>query len=407
MHLISKLLEAKISFRSPYSIRFWSLLSLFLALFACDTQISSTKSEKDRPALIDEGFYGQNTSLDEKQVDSSNGNGVTEQLLSDQTANSKANTDSELSNHSKVIIDNKNEELIANIGFSEAQEKAPIGASEQASSFTCTNASKSTELSGTSICKRISNRLASVSMKSCQSAKLKPSKCESVNQFPILFTEFLPLKQRKPLGRILVVGGTHGDELTSVSIIFRWIAKLNKFHSGLFHWRLAPMLNPDGVLKREASRTNHNGVDLNRNMPSNDWEENAIKYWTDKSGKNKRRYPGPKAASEPETRWLIDQINTFKPDAIISVHAPYGVVDYDALILNTAPKSLGKLALNLLGTYPGSLGNYAGINLDIPVITLELPHAWVMPSERESTKIWEDIVGWLRKNINNQELAEN
>ena len=159
-------------------------------------------------------------------------------------------------------------------------------------------------------------------------------------------------------------------------------------------------MNPDAVLKSAATRTNHRGVDLNRNMPSDDWDEKALTYWHEKSNDDKRKYPGPKPASEPETQWLIDEINHFKPDAIISVHAPYGVVDFDSLLLNTAPKSLGKLHLNLLGTYPGSLGNYAGINRNIPVITLELPHSWEMPSIGESNEIWEDIVQWLKKNVN-------
>jgi protein MpaA len=228
-------------------------------------------------------------------------------------------------------------------------------------------------------------------MQVCRAAKLSYSNCNSVNGFPILVREFPPLPNREPQGRILVVGGTHGDELTSISVTFRWIEKLNQYHSGLFHWHVVPMMNPDGVLKKAASRTNQNGVDLNRNMPSEDWHE--------KKDENPRRYPGERPASEPEVQWMIDEINTFDPDAIISVHAPYGVIDFDALLLNTAPKSLGRLRLNLLGTYPGSLGNYAGINRNIPVITLELPHAWVMPSEAETTKIWEDIVGWLRKNI--------
>lgn len=248
-------------------------------------------------------------------------------------------------------------------------------------------------------CKQISDRLASVSPQACQAAQLEKTQCESVSGFPILSREFPPVEDRQPQGRILIIGGTHGDELTSVSVVFRWISKLNKYHSGLFHWRIIPMMNPDGVLKKAATRTNENGVDLNRNLPSDDWRETALQYWVDKQSKNPRRYPGEAAASEPETQWLIDEINAFKPDAIISVHAPYGVVDFDALLLNTAPKSLGKLSLNLLGTYPGSLGNYAGINRDIPVITLELPHSWVMPSEAETTKIWEDIVSWTRKNI--------
>ena len=256
-----------------------------------------------------------------------------------------------------------------------------------------------TGMSPVEACDQIASRLASVSENSCNTAALQPSQCMSVNGFPIFVREFAPLSERQPQGRILVIGGMHGDELTSVSVTFRWIEKLNKYHSGLFHWHIVPMMNPDGVLKRGATRTNQNGVDLNRNMPSDDWDENALKYWEQKTGENPRRFPGEKPASEPETQWLVDEINDFKPDAIISVHAPYGVVDFDALLLNTAPRSLGKLHLNLLGTYPGSLGNYAGINRNIPVITLELPHAWEMPSEAESTKIWEDIVSWLRKNI--------
>ena len=276
------------------------------------------------------------------------------------------------------------------------------------SSTYCINSPKEpvSEITIEKACKAISKRLASVDYESCFAADLKHSKCSSVAGFPILFSEFPPLESRTPKGRILVIGGTHGDELTSVSISFKWIEKLNKYHSGLFHWHVVPMMNPDGVLNRSATRTNNNGVDLNRNMPSDDWEANALRYWEEKQDKNPRRYPGEHAASEPETQWLIDEINSFKPDAIISVHAPYGVVDFDALVLNTAPKSLGKLHLNLLGTYPGSLGNYAGINRNIPVITLELPHAWDMPSEKETTKIWEDIVSWLRKNIGPEELAK-
>jgi len=224
--------------------------------------------------------------------------------------------------------------------------------------------------------------------------------CESVKGFPIVTTSFLPVDDKTPQGKILIIGGTHADELTSVSTVFKWIEKLNKFHSGLFHWHIAPIMNPDGLFQRSASRTNHNGVDLNRNMPTDDWHSNAILYWETKGGKNPRKYPGKNPSSEPETQWLIDEINNFQPDAIISVHAPYGIVDFDSLLLKNAPKSLGKLHLNLLGTYPGSLGNYAGINRNIPVITVELPHAWEMPSDKEISKIWEDIVGWLKTNIN-------
>lgn len=274
---------------------------------------------------------------------------------------------------------------------------------DSAEPFCLTDIANTEAFDNTDACERISKRLASVSFKGCSTANLLPTGCESVNGFPILLSEFGPVVDRQPQGKVLLIGGTHGDELTSVSVTFRWIQKLKQHHTGLFHWHVVPMMNPDGVLKREASRTNINGVDLNRNMPSNDWMATALKYWEGRGRKDPRKYPGQAAASEPETQWLIDEINRFKPDAIIAVHAPYGVVDFDSLALKAAPKSLGKLHLNLLGTYPGSLGNYAGINRNIPVITLELPHSWEMPSETETTKIWEDIVRWLKKNVNNPE----
>jgi protein MpaA len=300
----------------------------------------------------------------------------------------------------QLSVRSESTKLIEDLGFSGTQDSP--GEVIQKKAYCLTHASLEQTVDIAQSCESIANRLASVSSKACNAAKLESSGCQSVGGFPILTSKFPPLEGRQAQGRILVLGGTHGDELTSVSVVFRWIAKLNKFHSGLFHWHITPMMNPDGVLNRAASRTNKNGVDLNRNMPSDDWQTKALSYWQNRGGKDPRKYPGESAASEPETQWLIDEINAFQPDAIISVHAPYGVVDFDSLLLNTAPKSLGKLHLNLLGTYPGSLGNYAGINRNIPVITLELPHAWEMPSEIESTRIWEDIVSWLRDNIDNR-----
>jgi hypothetical protein len=82
---------------------------------------------------------------------------------------------------------------------------------------------------------------------------------------------------------------------------------------------------------------------------------------------------------------------------IVAVHAPHGVVDYDGP--RDGPYKLGLLYLNLLGTYPGSLGNYAGVQRRIPVVTVELPYAGVMPKSGEIADIWRDLVQWLGRNI--------
>jgi len=397
-----------------FAARFIFIIALVSTISACSEQkqqASDSQNSNDQAfseqanndaanRLLGDGFYQEQT------ADERDNNADTP---SDSEAISEPLTGRVDSQSANDVVAADNKALIEDLGFLEAQQDQDTDSDETSPAMFCLDndaKAKQNEESLKDACQQISNRLASVNYAACESAKLKPTGCSSVNGFPILMSEFAPLKTRKPQGRILIVGGTHGDELTSVSMTIRWIEKLNRHHSGLFHWHMVPMMNPDGVLKRGATRTNDNGVDLNRNMPSDDWERNAIKYWVEKGGKDPRKYPGKAASSEPETQWLIDEINSFKPDAIISIHAPYGVVDFDSLLLNAAPKNLGKLHLNLLGTYPGSLGNYAGINLNIPVITLELPHAWEMPSEKESTKIWEDIVSWLKKNVRN-EVAQN
>jgi protein MpaA len=250
-------------------------------------------------------------------------------------------------------------------------------------------------------CTRIGNKLGSVSIKDCLDIGLHVTDGESVKGAAILIKEYPPLKKKEPLGKVLLIGGIHGDEYSSVSIIFKWLATLNKHHSGLFHWLVIPLLNPDGLLRKESQRINENNVDLNRNFPINDWKNTAIKYWIEETGKNPRYYPGPEALSEPESNWLLGHINVFRPDVIVSVHAPHGIIDHDGPRI--APSKLGTLYLDYLGTYPGSLGNYAGVQYQIPVITIELPYAGIMPTKDEINSIWRDLVKWLRKNIIEEE----
>ena len=258
----------------------------------------------------------------------------------------------------------------------------------------------SAQMSVADVCKKTSKKLASVSYKEC-SIGLELAGAESVLGIPILIKEYPPLPPRKPQARVLVVGGIHGDEYSSVSVVYKWLSKLERYHSGLFHWKVVPLLNPDGLLRKKSQRMNANGVDLNRNFPTRDWHKQSEHYWVKRTRRNPRRYPGKDPLSEPETRWLYNLVNEFKPDVIVAVHAPYGVLDFDGP--PRPPKRLGQLYLNLLGAYPGSLGNYAGVEQKIPVITIELKHAGIMPSRKEISHIWVDMVRWLKKNTPRKE----
>jgi len=250
-------------------------------------------------------------------------------------------------------------------------------------------------------CQRIGSKLGSVSIAHCLAHQLHDTGARSVNGQAILLKEYPPLLNiRKPIGRVLLIGGTHGDEYAAVSIVFKWMSILDAHHSGLFHWHVAPLMNPDGLLQKHSARLNAHGVDLNRNMPTPNWHNETKLYWA-KTHHDPRRYPGTNPLSEPESQWLYDEIKKFKPDAIVSVHAPYGVLDFDGPPIG--PQKLGRLHLRLIGVYPGSLGNSAGIQHKIPVVTVELPYAGIMPSKQQTTKMWIDLIHWLRFNIPKKE----
>lgn len=247
-------------------------------------------------------------------------------------------------------------------------------------------------------CGLIGKRLKSVSADECVNAGLRASPTPTVAGQPMLWRDYAPRGgSRANQQRILLIGGTHGDEFSSVSIVFQWMQRLAEDRFQPFHWRVMPCLNPDGLLSIPETRTNARGVDLNRNFPTPDWDESAMPYWEKRTGRDSRRYPGPAPLSEPETRWLVRHIEYFRPHAIVSVHAPYGVLDYDGPY--EPPMQLGFLRLNLLGIFPGSLGNYAGRFLGVPVITLELPRAGIMPTPTQVTRIWTDLLAWLDDNL--------
>ena len=247
-----------------------------------------------------------------------------------------------------------------------------------------------------SLCAEIGAKLGSVSAPDCLRQNLQAS-AASVQQRALAYKDYPPLAAKTPLGRVLLIGGIHGDEFSSVSVVFKWMDILNDHHSGRFHLRSIPLMNPDGLLRKVSQRQNERGVDLNRNFPTTDWNANAHHHWVQATASNVRRYPGSEGASEPETRWLIQQIKEFAPDIIISIHAPHDLVDYDGP--PSAPQQLGKLSLRQLGTYPGSLGNYAGKDLRLPVVTVELQSAGIMPPQAEIDRMWHDLVQWLQQQL--------
>ena len=196
---------------------------------------------------------------------------------------------------------------------------------------------------------------------------------------PLIFTIFGGNKRNC----ILFLGGVHGDELPTVYVLLKF-ANYIKDNPALFKDTciiIAPLVNPDGFFAKPSQRVNTNGIDLNRNFPTRDWQSSAWQQWERKCHKNKRYYPGKKPGSEQETLFQMALIKRFQPQKILTMHSPLGFYDFDgpSSNLDSFEKWLEAVSresnhpFKKFGYFPGSLGNYAGHERNIFTLTLELP----------------------------------
>ena len=158
---------------------------------------------------------------------------------------------------------------------------------------------------------------------------------------------------------VLIIGCFHGDEPQGEYLIERYLDK--KPDTNIV---FIPCLNKYGT--KNGIRTNENGVDLNRNFPTQNWE---------KTEKNEF-FGGEEPASEIETRFVMETVEKYKLRLILTLHAPYKIVNYDgdALVAaNAISKIIGYPVEESIGyPTPGSFGTWAGVEKGIPTITLEL-----------------------------------
>jgi protein MpaA len=196
---------------------------------------------------------------------------------------------------------------------------------------------------------------------------------------PLVFTIFGGNKRNC----ILFLGGVHGDELPTVYVLLKF-ANYIKDNPALFKDTciiIAPLVNPDGFFAKPARRVNANGIDLNRNFPTRDWQKSAWLQWERKCQKNKRYYPGKIPGSEQETLFQMALIKRFQPQKILTMHSPLGFYDFDgpSSNLDSFERWLEEVSKETkhpwkkFGYFPGSLGNYAGHERNIFTLTLELP----------------------------------
>ena len=161
---------------------------------------------------------------------------------------------------------------------------------------------------------------------------------------------------------ILVFAAIHGNESLTEPLARRLVEELDARPELARGKRVVVIYaaNPDGF--RNRTRGNARGVDLNRNFPASNWKERGERH-------------GEEAASEPETRVLMEVVERFRPARILSIHAPLHCVDWDGPAQGLA-RAMGKecgYPVKKVGyPTPGSFGSWAGVDRGIPVITFEL-----------------------------------
>ena len=159
--------------------------------------------------------------------------------------------------------------------------------------------------------------------------------------------------------KILIIGVFHGDEPQGEYFINSYLKNRKEDAKNCLY--LIPRLNFNNL------RKNKNNVDLNRNFPTKNWVL---------SSENDNYFGGFSPNSEIETKFIVNLLENNKFDAIITIHSPYKTINYDGDCAN-----LAKNISNFLGypissdigyPTPGSFGTYAGVERNIPTITIEI-----------------------------------
>ncbi|MCC7293836.1 MAG: murein peptide amidase A [Phycisphaerales bacterium] len=181
----------------------------------------------------------------------------------------------------------------------------------------------------------------------------------------------------------LILGGVHGDEPKSVYVVRCLLAELKRIELPRRRPRavtIVPVVNPDGLVR--GTRRNARKVDLNRNFPTRDWSPGPVR---------RRNYGGPRPLSEPESRAVHRLVERIQPAWIVTVHSidrQRFCNNYDGPGLSLAERfarSNGYPVTASIGyPTPGSFGTWAGRELGIAVLTLELP------SHRSREQCWRE-----------------
>jgi len=122
---------------------------------------------------------------------------------------------------------------------------------------------------------------------------------------------------------ILYVGLTHGNEMSTYTLLSQWIDELEANARSIPADKtivVVPALSRDGLAS--GSRRNANNVDLNRNFPTADWKADV----TMPGGQMVQGGGGSAPLSEPESSAIASYTQQLAPRLVLTYHSVAGLV---------------------------------------------------------------------------------
>lgn len=172
---------------------------------------------------------------------------------------------------------------------------------------------------------------------------------------------------------LVLLASIHGTEAIGTSLFNQLIDDLYEHPEWLDERSiyLMKLTNPDGVV--QGVRGNSQNIDINRNFPTT----NFGRGW----------FNGDAPLSAAETVVLMNFFVEVHPSRVLTIHQPLNGIDYDGPAKELAHElsELSKIRIHRLGSRSGSLGSFVGKDLQLPIITLEIPD---YANDRSSDWLW-------------------
>jgi murein peptide amidase A len=197
---------------------------------------------------------------------------------------------------------------------------------------------------------------------------------------------------------VLYIGAMEGNEQNSSKLLAQWIPDVDANPNKIPSYRtivIIPTINPDGYAA--DTRLNADGIDLNRNFPANNWQEQVTEplgngAWTNDGG--------PNPLSEPESQALANYFLANRPRLTLTEHSHGGIVEAnDAADSIALGQQYAELAdYKAIPTYEignffdytttGAFEDWVNDKIGLPVLEVELESATNDEYSRNLPALW-------------------